>query len=306
METTTSAWPKPLDNYTIRTIAMTVLISLIIIFIVGSISGIVIWIWYHCQKSSEIEKAKAKEAEQQMNKNEKKTPTTQGNASDTKLKTTEIPKMELGGITEVTKNETQALKTVDGIDPTGINKFTEKFLGNKETPFEGGYYYGQIKFDADFPFKPPAYKMCTPSGRFTYHKENWNPLWTAGALINGFIQLFHDVSEKHFIGAYPNQSKEVYKKNAELSKSKLLEVLEKKLEIKELFSDIVVQIKSELNGAEPSNRLPFSAEHLEWKSSYEYIQSCDFILILRTLLSRNDFLIQCAVMMAAETKMPPG
>ncbi|KAI6229154.1 (wild Malaysian banana) hypothetical protein [Aphelenchoides besseyi] len=150
------------------------------------------------------------------------------------------------------------------------------FVGNKDTPFEGGYYYGQIKFDADFPFKPPSYKMCTPSGRFTinqkicisnssYHKENWNPLWTAGALINGFIQLFHDITQKHFIGACLNQSNEMYKKNAGQSTLKLLGLLEKKSEIKELFSDIVVQIRSELNGAKPSNRLPFSAEHLEWK-----------------------------------------
>ncbi|KAI4972820.1 hypothetical protein ZWY2020_003745 [Hordeum vulgare] len=36
--------------------------------------------------------------------------------------------------------------------------------GSVATPFEGGYYYGMLKFPSDYPFKPPSISMTTPSG----------------------------------------------------------------------------------------------------------------------------------------------
>uniref|UniRef100_A0A7S3GLK6 UBC core domain-containing protein n=1 Tax=Palpitomonas bilix TaxID=652834 RepID=A0A7S3GLK6_9EUKA len=38
--------------------------------------------------------------------------------------------------------------------------------GPTGSPYEGGVYHGQIIFGDQFPFKPPAIRMLTPSGRF--------------------------------------------------------------------------------------------------------------------------------------------
>ena len=38
--------------------------------------------------------------------------------------------------------------------------------GPPETPYAGGWYWGRIKFPNEYPFKPPALLMVTPSGRF--------------------------------------------------------------------------------------------------------------------------------------------
>ncbi|KAE8782590.1 putative ubiquitin-conjugating enzyme E2 33 [Hordeum vulgare] len=33
--------------------------------------------------------------------------------------------------------------------------------GSVATPFEGGYYYGMLKFPSDYPFKPPSISILT-------------------------------------------------------------------------------------------------------------------------------------------------
>ena len=38
--------------------------------------------------------------------------------------------------------------------------------GPKDTPFEGGFFHGLLKFPDDYPLKPPGIIMLTPSGRF--------------------------------------------------------------------------------------------------------------------------------------------
>ena len=58
--------------------------------------------------------------------------------------------------------------------------------GPKDSPYEGGYYHGLVRFPAEYPFKPPSVMMYTPSGRFQtntriclsmsdFHPETWNP-----------------------------------------------------------------------------------------------------------------------------------
>ncbi|AQK82836.1 Ubiquitin-conjugating enzyme E2 34 [Zea mays] len=57
-----------------------------------------------------------------------------------------------------------------GITPS-LNLIDYVLEGSKGTPFEGGYYYGKLKFPPDYPFKPPSISMTTPSGRFAPHKR---------------------------------------------------------------------------------------------------------------------------------------
>ena len=38
--------------------------------------------------------------------------------------------------------------------------------GSKDTPYEGGFYWGKLIFPKEYPLKPPGVMMLTPNGRF--------------------------------------------------------------------------------------------------------------------------------------------
>ena len=38
--------------------------------------------------------------------------------------------------------------------------------GSKDTPYEGGHYWGKLIFPKEYPLKPPSVMMLTPNGRF--------------------------------------------------------------------------------------------------------------------------------------------
>ena len=43
--------------------------------------------------------------------------------------------------------------------------------GSTETPYEGGHFWGRLRFPPEFPMKPPSIYMMTPSGRFETNKR---------------------------------------------------------------------------------------------------------------------------------------
>ena len=68
------------------------------------------------------------------------------------------------------------------------------------TPYQDGEYHGRIVFPPQYPYKPPAIFMDTPSGRFTpgksiclsmseYHPEQWNPLWCASTILSALLSF---------------------------------------------------------------------------------------------------------------------
>ncbi|CDR38464.1 CYFA0S02e01970g1_1 [Cyberlindnera fabianii] len=72
--------------------------------------------------------------------------------------------------------------------------------GPPETPYQGGQYHGTLIFTSDYPYKPPAIRMVTPSGRFVpnqrlclsisdYHPESWNPSWTVETILTGLLSF---------------------------------------------------------------------------------------------------------------------
>ena len=72
--------------------------------------------------------------------------------------------------------------------------------GPPDTPYEGGEYYGRLTFPSEYPFKPPAIRMTTPSGRFQpdtrlcltmsdFHPSLWNPSWSVPTILNGLLSF---------------------------------------------------------------------------------------------------------------------
>uniref|UniRef100_A0A7S3QXX8 UBC core domain-containing protein n=2 Tax=Dunaliella tertiolecta TaxID=3047 RepID=A0A7S3QXX8_DUNTE len=70
--------------------------------------------------------------------------------------------------------------------------------GPPDTEFEGGIYHGRILLPAEYPFKPPAFMMLTPQGRFepgvklclsmsSHHPEAWQPSWSVRTAIVALI-----------------------------------------------------------------------------------------------------------------------
>eukprot|EP00271_Cylindrocystis_brebissonii_P000007 TRINITY_DN1000_c0_g1_i1.p1 TRINITY_DN1000_c0_g1~~TRINITY_DN1000_c0_g1_i1.p1 ORF type:complete len:468 (+),score=114.87 TRINITY_DN1000_c0_g1_i1:400-1803(+) len=70
--------------------------------------------------------------------------------------------------------------------------------GPRDSEFEGGIYHGRIILPADYPFKPPAFMLLTPSGRFevqtkiclsisAHHPEHWQPSWSVRTALLALI-----------------------------------------------------------------------------------------------------------------------
>jgi ubiquitin-conjugating enzyme E2 J2 len=75
--------------------------------------------------------------------------------------------------------------------------------GDAASEYAGGVYHGKITFPSQYPFRPPAIVMVTPSGRFQsntrlclsmsdYHPESWNPSWSVASILTGLQSFFYE------------------------------------------------------------------------------------------------------------------
>ena len=73
--------------------------------------------------------------------------------------------------------------------------------GPPDTEFEGGVYMGRILLPQEYPYKPPAFLLLTPSGRFelntkiclsisNHHPEHWQPSWSIRTALIALIAFF--------------------------------------------------------------------------------------------------------------------
>lgn len=80
-----------------------------------------------------------------------------------------------------------------------------------ESPYAGGVYWGKLVFPKEYPLKPPAIYMMTPSGRFDtntrlclsmsdFHPESWNPSWRIESILIGLVSFMLDTKEPRTTG----------------------------------------------------------------------------------------------------------
>ncbi|KAF8250953.1 UBC-like protein [Wilcoxina mikolae CBS 423.85] len=83
---------------------------------------------------------------------------------------------------------------------TNILEWHYLLTGPPATPYEGGQYWGTLIFPPDYPFKPPAIRMITPSGRFQtstrlclsisdFHPKSFNPAWEVSTILIGLLSF---------------------------------------------------------------------------------------------------------------------
>ncbi|KAL2652265.1 hypothetical protein R1flu_020393 [Riccia fluitans] len=84
--------------------------------------------------------------------------------------------------------------------PLQDNIFEWQFAirGPQDTEFEGGIYHGRIQLPPEYPFRPPAFMLLTPNGRFQtqtkiclsisqHHPEHWQPSWSVRTALVALI-----------------------------------------------------------------------------------------------------------------------
>mmetsp|Transcript_17955 Transcript_17955/g.21979 ORF Transcript_17955/g.21979 Transcript_17955/m.21979 type:complete len:223 (+) Transcript_17955:56-724(+) len=137
--------------------------------------------------------------------------------------------------------------------------------GSKETPYEGGYYWGKIIFPKEYPLKPPSVMMLTPNGRFQisrrlclsmsdFHPESWNPMWSVSTIITGLISFMVETAPT--LGSIETSTNQK-KKYAKLS----LDYNVKDKTFSKLFPELValqnerVEERIRLHGESGANRM---------------------------------------------------
>lgn len=145
----------------------------------------------------------------------------------------------LGGELKLLMNE--PLSVADARpDDSNFLKWYFVIKGAEQTPYENGWYIGVIELDPEHPYKPPNFKVLTPSGRFlvdqkiclsnsTYHSNEWSPEWNIKSMLLGMISIWlddkeHGISHIH----YGDAEKISYaKESIEFNKKHYLNILKK-------------------------------------------------------------------------------
>lgn len=85
-------------------------------------------------------------------------------------------------------------------DESNILSWSFLLEGPEDTPYDGGWYWGRLRFPKDYPFAPPSILMVTASGRFEtntrlclsmsdFHPESWQPTWSVATVLKGLLSF---------------------------------------------------------------------------------------------------------------------
>lgn len=97
----------------------------------------------------------------------------------------------------------------------------------KDTPFEGGFYFGKITLPNEYPLKPPNFVFITPNGRFAtdtkicttfsaFHQETYTSTWNILTMMEGMISFMTDENHDGGVGSI-NSTFEERRRLAQLS-----------------------------------------------------------------------------------------
>ncbi|CAE8594404.1 unnamed protein product, partial [Polarella glacialis] len=107
------------------------------------------------------------------------------------------------------------------VDEGNILNWSYILEGPLDTPYEGGWYWGRLKFPKDYPFRPPSILMVTPSGRFEsnvrlclsmsdYHPETWQPAWSVATVLKGLLSFMcEDIPTAGAVDPLPPKEKRI-------------------------------------------------------------------------------------------------
>jgi len=123
-----------------------------------------------------------------------------------------------------------------------------------ETPYIGGVYWGKLVFPKEYPLKPPAIYMLTPSGRFEtnsrlclsmsdFHPESWNPSWRIESILIGLVSFMLDATEPRTTGGVHTTAarrREYAKASFEFNRNSA--------EFRELFPEFCDEVKRHPSG----------------------------------------------------------
>lgn len=81
----------------------------------------------------------------------------------------------------------------------------------KDTPYNGGIYFGKIVLPDEYPLKPPDFYFITPNGRFktltkicttfsSFHQDTYTSTWNIMTMMEGLISFMTDVKDQYGIG----------------------------------------------------------------------------------------------------------
>jgi ubiquitin-conjugating enzyme E2 Z len=73
-------------------------------------------------------------------------------------------------------------------DETDVFHGTAMLVGQKDTPYFGGYYFFDIRFPADYPFTPIKVKTLTQDGRTRFNPN----MYVEGKVCLSILNTWHD------------------------------------------------------------------------------------------------------------------
>lgn len=90
----------------------------------------------------------------------------------------------------------------------------------KDTPYEGGFYFGKVVLPREYPLKAPDFIFYTPNGRFetnkkicttfsSYHQDTYTSTWNILTMMEGLISF---MTEDNTVGVGSINTSDIEKK----------------------------------------------------------------------------------------------